>query len=71
MTIPDINELDRITIRCPGCSKCMRIPRGDYDPIRAAYFTIPCPQCDDGDFHEPHYFDCDDREILWEPEWMK
>lgn len=54
-----------LTLRCPKCRKEMPTARSADDPAQAALMEIICPDCDDGDRHEPRYFRADGSELLF------
>jgi len=57
----DLNEY--IFIQCPKCTKLDIIDRIKDDPYDAVTVGIICPNCDDGDFHEPVYYN-NDGEVI-------
>lgn len=57
-----------LTLRCPKCRKEISTERQDYDYPEAVRMEIICPKCDDGDFHEPFYFDANGKHITRDPE---
>jgi hypothetical protein len=46
-----------VTLRCPRCKAEKQSPCDDFDPYGTAVVQIICPDCDDGDFHAPEFFD--------------
>lgn len=52
-----------IVLCCPKCDRTQRAPADEADPEGTTTIRIICPKCDDGDFHEPHYFDADGMEL--------
>jgi hypothetical protein len=56
----------QITFRCPKCRTQREGKRLDeFDPEDADIIEIICPQCDDGDFHAPVYFNTQGNEMPW------
>lgn len=47
--------MGRIQVRCTGCNRTMETDRQPEDPPTAMELLVPCPACDDGDFHEARY----------------
>lgn len=47
----------RILFRCPKCRKEQMVDRDNTDPPAARLASMVCPDCDDGDFHSPDYFE--------------
>lgn len=54
---PDGASPSRILFRCPKCRKKQMVDRDDTDPPAARLASMVCPDCDDGDFNSPDYFD--------------
>jgi hypothetical protein len=55
-----------VTLECPKCKRTMPgCAKEDTDPPSAARVVIICNNCDDGDFHEPAFFDAEGREVPW------
>lgn len=55
-----------VTLECPKCGKRRFAERDEFDPPNTARVQIQCPDCNAGDFDQPHYFDADGRELSWE-----
>lgn len=55
-------------LRCPKCGKKKSTAREPYDYPEAVRMEIICPKCDDGDFHEPFYYDARGRHITRDPD---
>lgn len=59
---------DTITLVCGSCSKRVETPRCDTDPPQAVELHgIVCPDCDNGGFDLPSYFDAQGREVDGDP----
>lgn len=59
-----VKERPMVTLRCPTCSRKMRVLRDRTDPKRAFYVEAPCDQCDrGGDKPETTYWDALNRQI--------
>lgn len=56
-------QTGQIQVRCPECSKAMQADRLPGDPAQAMEVVIICPDCDDGDFHEPIYLAASGRDV--------
>ena len=56
-----------ILLRCPLCCREKHICRSTYDYTDAVTLEIVCPDCDDGDFHEPLYYDAEGACIIRDP----
>lgn len=56
-----------VMLRCPKCDRTQRAPADETDPEGTATIRVICPKCDDGDFHEPHYFDANGMELALDP----
>jgi len=54
-------------LRCPKCGKQKTTKRQPEDYPEAVRMEIVCPKCDDGDFHEPFYYDADGTHITRDP----
>lgn len=55
-----------ITLECPKCRRLMPdSAREATDPPSAVRVVIICNRCDDGDFHEPTFFDPSGKEVPW------
>lgn len=54
--------MPRIQVRCIVCNRTMEIDRRPSDPKSAMELLVPCPACDDGDFHEPRYLTASGRD---------
>lgn len=55
-----------VKLECPMCKMVMPdCTREDTDPPSAVRVVIICNLCDDGDFHEPRFFDAEGREVPW------
>lgn len=59
----DLSNMNKITLHCPKCGKSQENDRQPYDPPKATKVHIECPECNGGDFGEPHYFDADGNDI--------
>lgn len=68
MGVPDINDLDRITLRCPKCGQTERAQSVATDPILAARVDLECRRCSPRGGGRPRYFNADGREIA--PAWL-
>lgn len=55
-----------MALECPKCAKAGEDHRRPGDPSRAVKMVIICPDCDDGGFHEPSYYNADGVELDWE-----
>lgn len=51
---------------CPRCLRKSDLSREETDPPNAASATLVCPDCDDGDFHSPEFFDIEGRHLDFE-----
>src|SRR5574337_781965 len=56
-----------LELRCPKCGKRKSTERRPEDYPEAVRMEIICPKCDDGDFHEPFYYDASGRHITRDP----
>ena len=56
-----------ILLRCPLCCREKHICRSTYDYPEAVALEIVCPDCDDGDFHEPRYYDAEGACVIRDP----
>lgn len=54
---------DKYTISCHHCQKTVIVDRDPTDPVSSVRAEIICPDCDDGDFDFPKYFDKDGNEV--------
>lgn len=60
---------DYIRLICQTCGREVDTPRCETDPPSAVMLTgIVCPDCDNGGFDMPTYFDAAGREISADPE---
>lgn len=58
-----------ITLVCFECGRKVDTPRCDTDPPDAVELHgITCPDCDDGGFDLPSYFDRNGDEVCGDPE---
>jgi len=57
-----------ITVECPTCGKKVRSPRQDYDYPEAVRMRLVCPDCWDGDFDDPTYFDAMGKVVDYDPD---
>lgn len=55
-----------VMLECPKCRKRRFVERNEFDPPNTARVQIQCPDCNAGDFDQPHYFDAAGRELSWE-----
>lgn len=55
--------MSTIAFTCPKCLRRDNLTREKTDPVKAFSATLVCPDCDDGDFHSPEFFDADGRHI--------
>lgn len=53
----------KISFRCPKCNRRGEFDRLPEDPPGAMEAVLICPDCDDGDFHEPRYFSASGRSV--------
>lgn len=61
-----------ITIVCDSCGRRVDTPRCDTDPPEAVEMRgIVCPDCDNGEFDLPAYFDRNGIEVSGDPETFK
>lgn len=58
-----------ITMVCAECEKEVITPRVEYDPPEAVelHGTV-CPDCDNGGFDQPVYYDRSGNEVEADPE---
>lgn len=64
----EVKLSDAITLVCPSCSKRVDTPRCATDPPKAVELHgIVCPDCDNGGFDLPSYFDAQGVEIDADP----
>ena len=63
----DVN-VGRLLLRCPKCGRSQATDRQENDYPEAVRLEIVCPKCDDGDFHEPFYYDAQGKHIYRDPE---
>lgn len=54
---------ETIAFLCPICGRRDNLDRVDTDPAKAVSATLVCPNCDDGDFHSPEFFDAESRHL--------
>lgn len=59
---------ETITLVCPSCGKRADVSRCDMDPSQAVELRgIVCPDCDNGGFDLPSYFDANGDVIDGDP----
>lgn len=61
-----MRSVDRIVLHCPACESREVTTRSKDDPERATVMVIICPDCDDGDFYAPVYFDDEGKELKFD-----
>lgn len=59
---------DTLTLSCRKCGKTMQTPRSEHDYPEAVSMRLDCPDCWNGDFDEPDYFDADGNIVEYDPE---
>lgn len=60
---------DMIIIVCDSCGKAVNTPRCDTDPPNAVEMRgVVCPDCDNGGFDLPVFFDRYGNEVSGDPE---
>lgn len=63
---------ETIAIICAECGRKVNTPRCDTDPPTAVELRgIVCPDCDNGGFDLPSYFDRDGHEVSGDPNTFK
>lgn len=55
-----------IKLLCPKCDSHETTNRLDADPPRTVSLSMICPDCDDGDFWQPMYFDSHGNEVAFD-----
>lgn len=55
--------MSTIAFECPKCGRRDNLSREDTDPANAVSATLICPNCDDGDFHCPEFYDAEGRHL--------
>lgn len=65
--------METITIVCSGCGKRVETPRDETDhPDAVELHGIRCPDCDNGSFDMPTFFDTEGNELCGDPEgWRR
>lgn len=53
-----------IQLRCHGCGLTVVTPRDVTDPLNAVFIEDWCPECGNGGFDQPEYFDADGMQIM-------
>lgn len=53
----------KIQLRCPECKRTMMAKREPEDPPKAAVMEDWCPECVNGGFSDPRYYDSDGKQI--------
>lgn len=53
---------------CVTCGKRVASPRQPYDYPEAVKMVLKCPDCWDGDFDEPSYFDASGAPVEYDPD---
>jgi len=61
-------RVGRLLLRCPKCRRTQHTDRQEHDYPEAVRLEIVCPECDDGDFHEPFYYDENGKHICRDPD---
>ena len=56
-----------IEINCSKCNKLGIANRDETDPPHAVRMQLHCPECNDGNFDEPMYFDAKGKHIIAAP----
>ena len=57
---------EQINLLCPKCDSYETINRLRGDPLRAVSISMICPDCDDGDFYAPTYYDSAGNEVSFD-----
>jgi hypothetical protein len=65
---PVDRRVGRLLLRCPKCGRSQDTDRQKHDYQEAVRLEIVCPKCDDGDFHEPFYYDAQGKHIFRDPD---
>lgn len=53
----EIRQKPLVKLRCPKCKATSVAVSDATDPPGTALIHLHCPECNDGDFDEPLYFD--------------
>lgn len=61
-----VEPRDLVTLRCPTCKKEKPVDRDKSDPPGTAIVAVDCPDCNEGDFEDVHYYRADGTEIIVE-----
>ena len=64
--------METVRLECPKCGFWKRSPLDDdFDPPGTVLVKLTCPDCNQGDFASPTYFDAQGKELCGDPETFK
>lgn len=62
---PARHPVERVTLFCPSCKSWKLVEKHESDPEGTSEVHVLCPDCHDGEFDDPRYFNSHGDELFW------